>query len=92
MQKVENYENYEIQGGEMLSKEQYENLFPDDKSKAKAFDLLAENFYHQNFSTMAKAEIDLLMFSIYLDRIRAQSKEPEKVSGDYALSKVLGIT
>lgn len=74
------------------TKEKYDKLFPDEKSKAAAFDKLAEHFYHQNFSTMTKAEIDLLMFSEYLERIYALEGDDESQSSDYALSKVLGIT
>ena len=69
----------------------YEKLFPDDETKARAFDRLAENYYFKNFATMQKAELDLLMFALYLDRSYALD-ETESDHSDYALSKVLGIT
>lgn len=74
------------------TKEIYNQLFPDEHSKAKAFDALAEHFYHQNFATMGKAEIDLLMFSLYLNRIYMKTDYEERDSSDYTLSKILGIT
>ena len=74
------------------SRKRYEELFPDDSSKAEAFDRLAQKYYLCNFGTTPKADIDLLMFSIYLDRILDNSEEDIKMYSDYTLSKNLGIT
>lgn len=69
----------------------YKELF-DDKAKAAAFDKIAENYYECNFGTMPKSELDLLMFSIYADRILAANKNDSQDYSDYELSKALGIT
>ena len=70
----------------------YQELFSDEKSKAKAFDLIAQNYYFGNFGTMQKSDFDVLMFSIYLERILEQSEEDMNAYSDYELSKLLGIT
>lgn len=68
-----------------------------NEEKIKAFDQIAELFYDRNFSVASKSEIELLMFSIYLDAaIKAHTNEQnilnyEEVS-DYKLAKQLGIT
>lgn len=74
------------------NKEQYNILFPDAESKAKAFDKLAEEFYDANFGSMAKSDIELLMFSIYIERILDRSENDMSSYDDYTLSKQLGIT
>ena len=71
--------------------EYYQNLF-DDKSKIEAFDKIAENYYFCNFGNMQKADFDVLMFSIFLDRILSKSKSDFNSYSDYTLSKKLGIT
>ncbi len=82
---METKSNYEI------SKEMYEELFtPEDK--IKAFDKLAENYYMCNFATFPKADIDLFMFSEYLDCILTKQEEDMNAYSDYRLSKYLGIT
>lgn len=58
-----------------------------EKEKAKCFDKLAELYYFGNFGTAPKAEIDLLMFSFYLDRLGDNGKPID----DYVISKQLGI-
>lgn len=73
-------------------KHQYENLFPTDKTKAEAFDTIAEQFYFCNFGTMQKTDIETLLFSLYLDRILDQSEANMEEYSDYKLSKILGIT
>lgn len=75
-----------------LEKEYYNKVFT-DKDKIKAFDQIAESYYFKNFGTVSKAEFDLLMFSIYLDRvIDAVGVENFNEYSDYNLSKYLGIT
>ncbi len=69
----------------------YESLFSDE-AKIKAFDELAEHFYFGNFSTMSKSEIELLMFSIYLEKVLDKSEKDINAYSDYELSKIFGIT
>ena len=76
----------------MASQEKYKSLFPDDASKAAAFDKIAELYYFGNFGSTPKADLDVLMFSLYIDRILAQSEEDMHSYSDYTLSKQLGIT
>lgn len=77
---------------ESNSERQYHLLFPDDKSKAAAFDKIAHFYYFQNFATMSKAEIDLLMFSEYVDRLLALQDVTDSDYSEYTLSKQFGIT
>lgn len=74
------------------SREKYESLFKTDKDKAVAFDMIAEQYYMCNFGSMSKADFDVLMFSIYLDRILETSEADINSYSDYRLSKLLGIT
>ena len=75
-------------------KERYEELFTSDDNsvKAAAFDKLAEEFYFGNFGSMSKSDLEVLMFSIYIEQILKQSEEDFSFYSDYALSKQLGIT
>ena len=70
----------------------YRDVFPDEKSKAEAFDKIAELYYRLNFGTVQKAEIDLLMFSLFLDKLYQKDGVTENDYSDYTLSKTLGIT
>lgn len=73
-------------------KEHYYKVFSDE-DKVKAFDRIAECYYFKNFGTVSKAELELLMFSIYLDRvIGTVGIENFNEYSDYNLSKYLGIT
>ncbi len=74
-----------------MSKNKYNEIFSDE-AKILAFDRIAECYYECNFGTMQKSEIDLLMFSIYLDQILKKSEDDSKTYSDYTLSKNLGIT
>lgn len=74
------------------AKKMYEKLFSDNEKKAEAFDKIAEKYYSCNFGTMSKSEMDLLMFSEYLDRLRDISGNNMNAYSDYELSKQLGIT
>ena len=75
----------------------YNNVFNSLKAKADAFDKLAEMYYRKNFGTLPKSEIDLIMFSVYLDAVM-KSKGIDAASIDYSvisdqkIAKVLGIT
>ena len=74
------------------SQQKYNELFPDEKVKAKAFDELAEKYYFQNFGNISKSELDVLMFSIYIEKILEKDEENFNAYSDYTLSKLLGIT
>ena len=74
------------------AKRRYEELFPTKESKANAFDKLAEKYYYANFGTTPKTDVDVLMFSIYLEQILNVSESDMSSYSDYALSKLLGIT
>ena len=75
----------------------FEELFQ-GFNKEQAFDQLAELFYDRNFSTATKAEVELLMFSIYLDAMLAKHKDPStgvidfKECSDYNIAQHLGVT
>ena len=74
--------------------EKYESLFKQDdhKAKAEAFDALAQNYYAGNFGSMQKSDIDVLMFSLYIDRILDREEENIEAYSDYTLARQLGIT
>lgn len=55
--------------------------------KAELFDQIAENYYDANFGTFSKSQMDLLMFSQYLDALI----DAERKFDDYTVSKQLGI-
>ena len=74
------------------AKQRYNELFPDDATKAKAFDEIAKQYYLCNFGTMQKADIDVLLFSLYIDQILAKTEQNMETYNDYTLSKYLGIT
>lgn len=79
-----------------MNNEKYSTLFSSIESKATAFDKIAEMFYDKNFSSATKSEIELQMFSIYMD---ATIKRCEHENGtidynacsDYEMGKELGI-
>ena len=63
-----------------------------DEQKVCAFDEIAKHFYNGNFGTMQKSEVDLLMFSIYIEHILDKSEDDINSYSDYELAKQLGIT
>lgn len=75
-----------------LAEQRYNELFPDETTKAQAFDKLAEAYYRMNFGQMQKSDFETLMFSLYLDRILDASEEDIRSYSNYTLSKYLGIT
>ena len=80
----------------MHNNEEYEKLF-EKFDKVNAFDTLAELFYDRNFATASKSEIELLMFSFYLDATIAAYTDEQNVldykkASDYHVAKQLGIT
>ena len=74
------------------AKEIYDNLFPNEESKAKAFDKIAEKYYYSNFGTISKTDLETLLFSIYFDRVLEKNESDIWACSDYNLSKQLGIT
>lgn len=80
----------------MKNNESYQELFSDESLKAKSFERIAELFYDKNFSSATKSEIELLLFSIYLDAKLDRNKKADNTVNygdisDYALGKELGI-
>ena len=73
-------------------RKKYEEVFTSDKVKAQAFDKIAENFYFRNFGTMQKSDIDVLLFSIYIEEILKKSEDDINTYSDYRLAKQLGIS
>lgn len=59
----------------------------DSNQKAGMFDKIAENYYKCNFGTFNKSQMDLLMFSLFLDVLENNKERYD----DYTLSKQLGI-
>ena len=59
-----------------------------EEEKIAAFDQISAHYYSRNFGLFPKANLDILMFSIYLEHC-IQCGEP---TDDYSLSKALGIS
>ena len=70
----------------------YRLCFPDDATKAQAFEQIAQHYYFSNFGTMSKAELELLMFNICLERLKELNPDDMSAYSDYRLSKALAIT
>lgn len=67
-----------------------------NKKKAEYFDKIAKMFYEQNFGAANKSEIELLMFSIFLDEMIEHNCDDKNVldykeCSDFKLGKMLGI-
>ena len=80
-----------------MDNNRYSELFPDEATKAAAFDKIAKLFYSKNFSASSKSEVDLLMFSIYMDALINNCKKSDgtidySICSDYEIGKQLGIT
>lgn len=77
------------------------NEFYDDEhecinKKAEYFDKIAKLFYEKNFGSTNKSEIELLMFSIFMDEMIDHNLNDQKVldyksCSDYKMSEMLGI-
>lgn len=72
--------------------EKYNQLFCNEHIKAEAFDKIAEKFYNSNFGSISKSDFEVLMFSIYIERILENNEDDFNSYSDYTLSKDLGIT
>ena len=68
----------------------YKELFSEE-DKARAFDKIANQFYAGNFGTMAKSDMETLMFSIYIEQILSKSEDDFHTYSDFRLAKELGI-
>lgn len=67
------------------------------EEKIENFEKISQYFFQSNFGEMSKSDIELLMFSFYLDNIIAHSTDKNGVlnysaCSDYNISKDLGIT
>lgn len=79
-----------------MDNKHYAELFSTKETKAAAFDKIAELFYSKNFSASSKSEVELLMFSIYVDEMiekykRADGTIEYGICSDYEIGKQLGI-
>ena len=75
-----------------LAEKRYHELFSSPKIKAAAFDRIAQEYYYRNFGSLSKTDLELILFSEYLDLIRSDPNATENDYNDYTLSKLLGIT
>ena len=74
------------------ARENYNQLFSSVEDKANAFDKIAEKYYCMNFGSLSKGDLDVLMFSIYIEKILDRGPSDFSSYSDYNLSKQLGIT
>ena len=72
----------------MNSNENVRHYILSEKEKIAAFDRIAEHYFNRNFGTMAKADFEVLLFSIYIEHCL----DAQIPFDDYTLSKQLGIT
>ena len=59
-----------------------------DEEKCRLFDKISDMYYKQNFGSTTKSDLDLLIFSTYLEHCLDSNERTD----DYTLSKQLGIT
>lgn len=69
----------------------------DDEEKIVLFDEIASHFYDANFGQMSKADMELLMFRFYLEKMISTYQNQDGTidynkCSDYKISKELGIT
>lgn len=68
-----------------------------EKQIMEGFHRIAQLFYEKNFGATSKAEIELLMFDIFMDALIDQHKDPTtgvldyNACSDYQIGKMLGI-
>ena len=72
--------------------DRYNEIFDSESKKAEAFDKIARNYYQGNFGSMQKSDIDVLMFSLFIEGILDKSENDISSYSDYTLAKQLGIT
>ena len=68
-----------------------------NEEKIIAFDEIASQFYEANFGQASKADIELMMFRLYIEKLIKQHRNPDgtvdyRKCSDYKISKDLGIT
>lgn len=59
-----------------------------DQEKQEGFDRIAEHFYNRNFGTMSKADLETLLFDIYIEHLLNHGE----CFDDHTMSKTLGIS
>lgn len=67
------------------------------EEKAAMFDEIAAQFYESNFGHLSKADMELMMFHFYLEKMIRDNKNPDgtidyRKCSDYKISQDLGIT
>lgn len=67
------------------------------KEKVELFDKIATQFYEANFGQLSKADMELMMFQIYYEKLVKQSRFEDGTidyckCSDYKISHELGIT
>ena len=72
--------------------DRYNEIFDSDEKKAEAFDKIAKNYYLGNFGSIQKSDIDVLMFSLFIEGILDKTENDVNSYSDYTLAKQLGIT
>ena len=68
-----------------------------DNEKIEMFDEIAARFYEANFGQASKADIELMMFNFYIQKMIKDNQEQDGTidynkCSDYRISKDLGIT
>ena len=68
-----------------------------DTEKIEMFDKIAAHFYEANFGQASKADIELMMFNFYIQKMIKDNQEQDGTidynkCSDYKISKDLGIT
>lgn len=80
-----------------MSNEQNSDICFSEEDKLKFFDTIADCFYRANFGELSKADMELMMFGFYLDKMNSTYQDSDGVldynkCSDYRISKKLGIT
>lgn len=73
----------------------YVSFTPEEK--AALFDIIAAKYYEQNFGQISKADMELLMFQFYIEKLIESNRAEDGTidynkCSDYIISKELGIT
>ena len=74
---------------------EYVTFEPDEK--IQLFDEIADCFYKANFGQISKADMELMMFRFYIEKMISSNMTEDgtidyKKCSDYKISKDLGIT
>jgi len=73
------------------------NISFTDDEKIQIFDEIISHFYNANFGQMSKADIELMMFRFYIEKMVAENRFEDgsinyQMCSDYRISQDLGIT